>query len=148
MSNIVTEEFLKALLSPDGAQRAQAETYWRSLPVQERALELLRALPDHAGHLQQLAAVLLRRDILMIGSDGEKILNLLLHELLPFFCSSPSAAVGDCLTEIVFVLNEINEQASIQAMQNILNASSSAVVSEDTLGGWAFYSTLSHAFPS
>lgn len=129
MSNIVTEEFLKSLLSPDGSQRAHAEAYWRSLPVQQRALELLLALPGHAGHLQQLVAVLLRRDILMMDSD-EEILNRLLHELLPLFCSSPSAAVGDCLTEIVFVLHEVNEQTSIQAMQNILNASSAAVVSE------------------
>lgn len=136
MSTIVTEEFLKSLLSPDGSQRAQAEAYWRNLPVQQRALELLRALPEHAGHLRQLVAVLLRRDILMIAND-EAILDRMLHQLLPFFCSSPSAAVGDCLTEIVFVLNEMNEQASMQAMQNILNASSTAVVSLDTHGSYA-----------
>lgn len=137
MSDIVTHEFLQALLSPDRDQREQAAWYWQSLPVEQRTQELLLALPHHgSGHLQQLVAVLLRRDILLLIK--EDILDRLLNELLSFFCSAPSAAIGDCLTEIVFVLNEINEPSSIQAMQTILNASSHAVVSVESMAGARF----------
>ncbi len=142
----MTDDFLKALLSPDGSQRARAETYWKSLPVEQRVCELMHALAttQSGPWQQQLVAVLLRRDILMLNS--ETLLQQLFQELLPL--AAKSTSIGDCLTEIVYVLHKINESASILAMQTILQTSSDAVV--NTKRGRKYFflciSFLSHVY--
>ena len=149
-SSSITVELLEALLSPDAIQRTQAEAFLRNLPVEQRAADLLRCLQQQQQqampkHLQQMAAVLLRRDILLLTDPS--LLAPLTKALLELFLvassvsssatttttstttstSPTTTALGDCLAEICAVLSLIAPADSVTTMQGILQAISSAV---------------------
>jgi len=128
-SSSLTVEVLNALLSPDGNQRLQAEVYWKSIEPDQRAPQLVQLLQQQQAvshyHLQQLAAVLLRRDILVLSNL--ELLAQFRDILIPLL---EKPGVGDCLAEICAVQTVFNESDSIHTMQTILNATAPAVSSK------------------
>ena len=98
----ITVACLDALLSPDPAQRHQAEDFLRAMTVEARAQALLQALDAVQGHHhQQLVAVLLRREILKLSNEA--LLKSMVDPLMTAFGSTQCtcrSAVGDCLAEV------------------------------------------------
>lgn len=104
----ITTELLDAFLSPDATRRGNAEAFFQSLPLMERATGLVQQIMQssarsNAPHLITLAAVLLRRDILRM-SDYQAAVQMVDPLLESFLVpSAPSAtriATGHCLAEI------------------------------------------------
>jgi hypothetical protein len=107
---MLSDELLRALLSPDAGIRDQAETVFRSIDVPQRIQSLTNLLLTTAAatdndskSISMLIAVLLRRDILKLTDSS--MLNDLVDPLLQCYTNSSNAlntmvAVGHCLAEI------------------------------------------------
>jgi hypothetical protein len=102
MMKMISQQVLDALLSPVAAQRQQAEAFLTTLSASDRSLSLLQAVGsnDLPPHLQHMAAVLLRRDILK--SNDAPLLQSMIASLLQ---SYHRPAVGDCIAEVCAVLS-------------------------------------------
>jgi hypothetical protein len=125
----ISTDLLQALLSPDASQRQAAEAQLAQLSAEQCCTELLQALQQpqpqtlQQQHLVQLAAVLLRREIIAL-SDAAQVESLIEPLLLLLHSNSTStalvAAVGNCLAEICASLQWLDSTTSIAAVQRIL----------------------------
>lgn len=128
----LTPDVLEALLSMDSERRRQAEAYLQEIPVKARATQLTQLLlASHpAGKVlpvQQLAAVLLRRDILLLTQAPDLLVSIR-EVLLPFFGRNPDTAVAHCLAEICHVQSVTqSEEAANTSLLAVLNATASTV---------------------
>jgi len=154
---MINGEVLEALLSPDAERRRQAEAFLESMAPHKRMHGLMSVLlvaatattssgqqQQQFQHYRQLAAVLLRRDILK-STDAKFLQDAVLPRLLRAFVSSsasssppPSAnnvatAIGNCLAEICAVLSWSSSQQQHaddddnNAMRQILQSVAGAV---------------------
>jgi hypothetical protein len=136
----VTVELLEALLSPAADQRRPAEEYLKAMTGTDRCGAFLQALSTiHQSHLQQMIAVLLRRDILQL--QDVSILPGMVDPLMAAFCSSNISStdalhavldsrrtsVGDCLAEVCAVLSVLAPNECSPVLQKILQAIGTSV---------------------
>lgn len=121
-SSTISVALLEALLSPDMHQRKPAEDALQSMACPDRCRALLQALGAVAQpHLQQMVAVLLRRDILRL--QDVSMLPALVEPLLAAFATVTSrSAVGDCLAEVCAVLAVMQPNDCTTVIQTILQA--------------------------
>jgi hypothetical protein len=125
----VTVELLEALLSPNAEQRQPAEDYLKAMTGPDRCGAFLQALQQQQQqqqpHLQQMIAVLLRRDILQMQPRHISILPDMVDPLLAAFAiggngdnnnnnnnNSRRTSVGDCLAEVCAVLSVLAPSSS------------------------------------
>ena len=127
ISAVVTVELLEALLSPAAARRKPAEEHLQGMTGPARCQSLLQALGRISQpHLQQMVAVLLRRDILQLQDCS--ILPAVTVELLAAFSSTNCRqAVGECLAEVCAVLTVLQPETCGPVLQQILQAIGSSV---------------------
>jgi hypothetical protein len=143
MSTTIPVELLHALLSPDPAVRCQAEVCWRSsfATVLERAVALTVSLGSTTStclppHLQQMTAVLLRRDILLVCDPEElvpltaRLVRIFVQEQQP---TPTTKAVGDCLAEACAVLERVAPAQASSTMHDILQVIGPEVCVRDCL---------------
>ncbi len=119
---MLSDQLLKALLSPDAGIRDQAETVFRSIAVPERIQSLTNLLLTTAAatdndsrSVSMLIAVLLRRDILKLTDSN--MLNELVDPLLQCYKNPSNAttkvAVGHCLAEICSSISVISAASAV-----------------------------------
>ena len=100
---MINAELLAALLSPDGAQRSQAEAVLNSMELTVRIDGLMSSLmstSNFAPEQQFLSAVLLRRDLLKV--TDERIMSRVVSPLLQCFTDESRSAsfrlqLGHCI---------------------------------------------------
>jgi hypothetical protein len=131
---MLSDELLRALLSPDAGIRGQAETAFRSIAVPERVQALTNILltataatDSDSQSVSMLIAVLLRRDILKLTDSS--MLNELVAPLLQCYSNTSNAtlntkvAVGHCLAEICSSLSVITSASTVDPIvSKILSA--------------------------
>jgi hypothetical protein len=138
----VTVQLLEALLSPAAEQRRPAEEYLKAMTGADRCGAFLQAMSTiQQPHLQQMIAVLLRRDILKMQHTQISILPDMVDPLLVSFVSngtgtgngtgtdssSRRTSVGDCLAEICAVLSVLAPSECSPVLQKILQAIGTSV---------------------
>jgi hypothetical protein len=128
----VTVELLEALLSPAAEQRRPAEEYLKAMTSTDRCGAFLQAMSTiQQPHLQQMIAVLLRRDILQMQPPHISILPDMVDPLLAAFGNSDSTSrrtsVGDCLAEVCAVLSVLAPSECAPVLQKILQAIGTSV---------------------
>jgi hypothetical protein len=129
----VTVELLEALLSPAAEQRQPAEEYLKAMTGANRCGAFLQAMSTiQQPHLQQMIAVLLRRDILQMQQISISILPDMVDPLLAAFgnssdISSRRTSVGDCLAEVCAVLSVLAPSECSPVLQKILQAIGASV---------------------
>ena len=127
----VTVQLLEALLSPAAEQRQPAEEYLKAMTGTDRCGAFLQAMPTiQQPHLQQMIAVLLRRDILQMQPQHISILPDMVDPLLAAFGNSDSSrrtSVGDCLAEVCAVLSVLAPSECAPVLQRILQAIGTSV---------------------
>ena len=147
---MVTLELLDALLSPNSNRRGDAESFFQSLPLLDRATglaqQIISSTNDAHGpyHLVSLAAVLLRRDILRINEY--QLVIQFVDPLLGVFllASMPHAtriAIGHCLAETcgsVALLSPCPKDKE-HVMERILAAISNLVRLKSWSWSWRAY---------
>ncbi len=124
---MLSDQLLKALLSPDAGIRDQAETVYRSIAVPERIQSLTNLLLTTAAaadvdskSVSMLIAVLLRRDILKLTDSS--MLNELVDPLLQCYTNASNGslntkvAVGHCLAEICSSISVIAAASTVDPM--------------------------------
>lgn len=135
-----TTNILQALLAPQQDIRIQAETAWSQMTVTVRiqeALQVIISSNDKDTTIAHLAAVLLRRDAWLLNPKDQQHKEFLrngLQQLLQVFVMNNSSAVGDCITEYVYMLGFAS--GANDAMPLVLNATAQWV-SKSCLLLWA-----------
>jgi len=130
---MLSNELIRALLSPDAGIRGQAETVFRSIAVPERVQALTNILltattatdSDSQG-VSLLIAVLMRRDILKLTDAS--MLNELVAPLLQCYTNTSNSslntkvAVGHCLAEICSSLSVITSASTVDPIVSTILA--------------------------
>lgn len=131
---MLSDELLRALLSPDAGIRDQAEAIFRSIAVSERVQGLTNLLlqavatnDNGSNGVSMLISVLLRRDILKL-TDSSMLTELVAPLLQCYTNTSNTAlnaqvAIGHCLAEICSSLSVTTAASTVDSIvSKILSA--------------------------
>lgn len=131
---IITHDVLEALLCVSADRRQAAECFLKSLTVEQRCQGFLEILQQQQGgngcqnQSQQMSAVLLRRDILLLSESRQ--LSALVDPLCSIFAQaehSNKRFIGDCVAEVISSLQWIDFPTSVSTLQSISNVIGASV---------------------